>query len=142
VIHIIAAVTGLGAAFAFPIIAKTAKTVSQAKYTLELLKKLEIMPKVGSLTLLATGLLMGIIVPSLFTTGWFILSIVIYIAVQVIVIGMLPKNMAQQAELLEGVSGEELPAGYRLIGKKNAKLEGITHLAAVVLILLMFYKPF
>ena len=141
-IHIVAAVMGLGAAFGFPIVAKSAKTVSQAKHTLELLKKLELLPKIGSLTLLVTGIVLGIITPSLFTTGWYITSIVLYLTAQVIVIGMLPKKMREQADILKGHTGEDLPASYLAIGKKAGKLEGITHALAFLLILLMYFKPF
>jgi uncharacterized membrane protein len=141
-LHIVAAIMGLGAAFGFPIIAKSAGTVSQAKFVLSLLKRLEILPKIGSILLLVTGLVMGIMHTSLFTTGWFIASIVIYLVVQVIVVGFLPKNMKQQQEILDKVKGEELPVAYKAISKQSAKLEGFVHLMAFVLIILMVFKPF
>jgi uncharacterized membrane protein len=140
-IHIVAAVMGLGAAFGFPI-AKSAKTAAQARHTLELLKKLEILPKVGSITLLVTGIILGIMNPPLFTAGWYIASIVLYIAAQVIVIGMLPKKMKEQAGILGSHSGDDLPAAYVAVGKQAGKLEGVTHALAFLLILLMVFKPF
>ncbi|MGO4369414.1 DUF2269 family protein [Paenibacillus sp. 2TAB19] len=140
-IHIIGAVMGLGAAFSFPIIAKSAKTVTQAKYTLQLLKKLEIMPKVGSITLLITGLVMGILETALFSQFWFIASIVVYLGTQIVVIGFLPKTMKAQIDLLEQTSGEDLPSEYAVIGRKSSRLEGIAHASAFVLILLMVFQP-
>jgi uncharacterized membrane protein len=141
-IHIIAAVMGLGAVFGFPIVAKSAKTAAQARYTLELLKRLEILPKVGSLTLLITGITMGILRPSLFTTGWYITSIALYLAAQVIVIGLLPKKMKAQADILAAHTGDDLPASYVDVGKQAGRLEGITHGLAALLIILMYFKPF
>lgn len=142
-IHIVAAIMGLGATFGFPIIAKSAKTVSQAKHTLELLKKLEILPKIGSVTLLVTGIILGIMNPSLFGTGWYLISIALYLAAQVIVIGLLPRKMAEQADILRNYTGDELlPAPYIAIGKQAGKLEGITHALAFLLILFMYFKPF
>lgn len=141
-IHIVAAVMGLGAAFGFPIVAKSAKTASQAKHTLEILKRLEFLPKAGSITLLVTGIVLGIMNPSLFTTGWYIASIVLYFAAQVIVIGLLPKKVKEQADILATHTGEDLPASYIAVGKKAGKLEGITHVLAFLLILLMYFKPF
>ncbi|KIL41939.1 hypothetical protein SD70_03430 [Gordoniibacillus kamchatkensis] len=141
-IHIVAAVMGLGAAFGFPIVVKCAKTASQAKYTLKLLKNLELLPKIGSITLLVTGIVLGIMNPSLFKAGWYIASIVLYFAAQVIVIGMLPKKMKEQADILANHTGEDLPASYTAIGKQAGKLEGITHLLAFLLIVLMYFKPF
>lgn len=141
-IHIVAAIMGLGAAFGFPIVAKAAKTASQARHTLELLKRLEILPKAGSITLLATGILLGILTPSLFTSGWYIASIVLYVAAQVIVVGMMPKKMKVQADALEKHAGEDLPKAYVEAGRQLAKLEGATHLLAFALIALMYFKPF
>ncbi|UOF91039.1 DUF2269 domain-containing protein [Fodinisporobacter ferrooxydans] len=141
-IHIVAAVMGLGAAFGFPIVAKSAKTASQARYTLELLKKLELLPKAGSLTLLVTGIILGIMTPSLFTKGWYIASLVLYFAAQVIVIGLLPRKMKEQADILAQHTGEGIPDSYIAIGKQAGKLERITHLLAFLLILLMYFKPF
>jgi uncharacterized membrane protein len=141
-LHLIAAIMGLGAAFAFPVIAKSAKTVKQAQFMLSLLKKLEIFPKIGGITLLLTGLIMGFLNTSLFTSGWFIISIVIYLGVQVIVAGLMPKNMKKQLEILHNHKGDELPQEYKMIGKQSAKLEGIVHLMAVVLVVLMVFKPF
>jgi len=141
-IHIVAAVMGLGAAFGFPIVARSAKIASQAKYTFELLKKLELLPKIGSITLLLTGIILGIMEPSLFTTGWYIASLVLYFAAQVIIIGILPKKIKEQADILDRHTGEDLPEAYKAIGKQAGKLESITHLLAFLLILLMYYKPF
>lgn len=141
-LHCIGAVMGLGAAFGFPLIAKSGTTTSKAKFALELINKLEILPKVGSIALLITGIIMGIISPDLFKTGWFILSIVIYLLVQIITIGLMPKQLKSQAQILQGHSAEELPQEYVILAKKSAKLDGITHLAAFVLILLMVFKPF
>ncbi len=141
-IHLVAAVMGLGAAFGFPIVAKSAKTVSQAKFALHLLRRLEILPKVGSILLLISGLVLGFLETSLFSEVWFIGSIVIYLAVQVIVAGLLPRNMKKQLELLENEQGEELPPAYLALSKQSAKLEGVAHLAAFVLIVLMVFKPF
>ncbi|UOF91262.1 DUF2269 domain-containing protein [Fodinisporobacter ferrooxydans] len=140
-IHIATAVMGLEAAFGFLIVAKSAKIESQAKYTLELPKKLELIPKIGSITLLVTGIILGIH-PSLFATGWYIASLVLYFAAQVIVIGLLPKKMREQADILAQHAGGGLPDSYIAVGKQAGKLERITHLLAFLLILLMYYKPF
>ncbi|MDQ6420120.1 DUF2269 family protein [Paenibacillus sp. LHD-117] len=141
-LHILAAVMGLGVAFGFPILARTARTAEQARYTLLLFKKLEIMPKIGSITLLLSGILLAILEPWLWKEGWFITSIVLYLIAQVLVIGLLPKGLKRQADILDSHHGEELPAEYRAASKQNAKVEGMTHVLAFLLILLMVFKPF
>lgn len=141
-LHVLCAVMGLGVAFGFPILARTVKTAEQAKYTLLLFQKLEIMPKLGSIGLLLTGLLLAILEPWLWEEGWFITSIILYILAQVLVIGLLPKGLKRLADILEAHRGEELPQAYRAASKQNAKIEGMTHVLAFLLILLMVFKPF
>lgn len=141
-VHIAAAVMGLGAAFAFPLIAKSARTVSQAKFVLSMLKRLEILPKIGSILLLLTGIGMAILEPSLFKAGWFIASIAIYLAVQVIVAGILPRQMNKQLQILHAENGERLPESYKRLSKLSARWEKVTHAAAFILIVLMVFKPF
>jgi uncharacterized membrane protein len=142
VIHLIAAVIGLGASFALPVLMSRPKTVSQAKFAHHVAKGIENFAKIGSLTLLATGIIMGILNTYLFTQIWFIASIIIYVLIQPIVAGIIPKNSAKQLEILEKAKSEELPQDYILINKKMAPLNNIVHAAAVILIILMSVKPF
>nr|WP_286182845.1 DUF2269 family protein [Bacillus sp. ISL-55] len=142
-VHVIAAVVGLGASFGMPVVAKFgAKSVTNAKVCFEINKKIEIFAKVGSLTLLASGILMAIVNPALWSQGWFISSLVIYVLIQPVVAGMLPKTIGQQVDLVMNSEDGELPAEYHQLDKKAAKLNGIAHVAAVVLIVLMSTKPF
>jgi uncharacterized membrane protein len=142
-VHVIAAVVGLGASFGMPVVAKFgAKSVTNAKVCFEINKQIEKFAKIGSLTLLASGILMAVVNPSLWTEGWFISSIVIYILIQPIVAAMIPKTIEKQVEIVMKSDGEELPAEYQHLDKKVAKLNGVAHVAAVVLIILMSTKPF
>ncbi|RBW68456.1 DUF2269 family protein [Bacillus taeanensis] len=141
-LHIIAAVAELGAAFALPILMNAPKTVSQAKFALAVNEKVEKPVKIESITLLVTGIILGILSPYLFKKIWYIASLVIYVAIQPIVAGILPKKMARQRELLESHKGEDLPEEYTKIGKEMAPINGLAHLSAIVLIVLMTLKPF
>jgi uncharacterized membrane protein len=142
-IHVIAAVVGLGASFGMPVVAKFgAKSVTNAKVCFEINKKIEVFAKVGSLTLLASGILMAIVNPTLWSQGWFIGSLVIYILIQPIVAGILPKTIEKQVDIVMKSQDDELSPEYHQLDKKAAKLNGIAHVAAVVLIVLMSTKPF
>ena len=138
-VHVIAAVAGLGASFSMPVVMRTPETSHQAKFSLDLSKNFA---KVGSIVLLITGLIMGIINPYLFKTGWYIASIVIYIGVQFIVAGIMPKKVKQMTEIIHSHEGEDVPESY---GKINSELKPyniIIHSAAIILIILMSIKPF
>jgi uncharacterized membrane protein len=141
-IHLIAAVVGLGASFALPVLMSRPKTVSQAKFAHSTAKGIENFAKIGSITLLVTGIVMGILNTYLFTQIWFIASLVIYVLIQPIVAGIIPKNSAKQLEILENATGEELPAEYIQIDKKMVPFNNTVHAAAIILIILMSVKPF
>ncbi|WP_257985189.1 hypothetical protein [Bacillus sp. T33-2] len=58
------------------------------------------------------------------------------------VAGVLPRTMKQQAAALEEAAGETLPMKYVELGKKAAPYNSVVHESAVILIILMFTKPF
>ncbi|KUP09105.1 hypothetical protein Q73_00990 [Bacillus coahuilensis m2-6] len=141
-IHVIAAVVGLGASFAMPTVINHAKNAQQAKFSLYLNGKIEKFAKIGSITLLLTGLGLGALNPSLFTEIWYISSIVIYLAVQVIVAGIMPKKLKAMDALLQDHKGEDIPAEYNLINQGLKPYNFILHSSAIILIILMSIKPF
>ncbi|MCD5324216.1 MULTISPECIES: DUF2269 family protein [Pontibacillus] len=142
VIHIIAAVCGLGATFALPALMGSPKTVAQAKFAHNVAEKVEKFAKIGSITLLLTGLALGALNTYLFTEIWFLASLVIYVLVQPIVAGIVPKKTARQVEILESSTDKELPEEYNNIGKALVPINMIAQVSAVVLIVLMTLKPF
>jgi ABC-type transport system involved in cytochrome c biogenesis permease subunit len=142
VVHIISAVCSLGAVFANPSIMKKGTTVPKAKQALETAKDVEKYAKVGSITLLITGLILGILNPSLFTQAWYIVALLLYLAVQPIVAYMIPKKVKQLNGLLEKQDSENLPSEFLPIAMKIGKLDNIARSAIVVLIILMTIKPF
>ncbi|MFC7373544.1 DUF2269 family protein [Fictibacillus iocasae] len=141
-LHVIAAVVGLGASFAMPFITKFPKTVSQAQFALRVNKQVEILPKIGSLTLLSTGLIMGFLHTPLFTEIWFVGSLVIYLAAQVIVAALIPKQMKELEAAVERNEGDALSSDYYAIHKKIDSYSYILHASAVIMIFLMSVKPF
>ena len=66
-IHVVAAVVGLGPAFIFPLFIKLSKTREQLVLINGMLEKAEKSIKIGSIMLLLTGLILGFLNPQLFT---------------------------------------------------------------------------
>jgi len=141
-IHIIAAVAGLGASFAMPLVIKYPKTVEQAKFSLLLNKHIEKPVKYGSICLLLTGLVLGFLNLDLFKHGWYIASLVIYILIQPIVAGILPKRLKQMEQILDENNEEDIPIAYQELNKSLRPFNWIIHGAAIILIILMTVKPF
>ena len=141
-IHLVAAVVGLGATFGMPVLMSNVKTVSQAQFAHKVSKGIEKFAKVGSITLLLTGIIMAIINPYLFKEVWYIASLVIYVAVQPITAGILPKKEKLQLKSLESHEGEELPEEYKKLAQQVIPFNNVLHASAVILIVLMTVKPF
>jgi uncharacterized membrane protein len=142
VIHVIAAVCFLGAVFANPSIMKKGTTVSKAKQALETAKDVEKYAKVGSITLLITGLVLGFLNTNLFSQGWYISALVIYLAVQPIVAYMIPKRAEKLYAMLENKDDDSLPDEYMPLAIQIGKLDSVARLSVFVLIILMSLKPF
>ncbi|MFC7063143.1 DUF2269 family protein [Halobacillus seohaensis] len=142
VIHLIAAVCSLGAVFANPSIMKKGTTVVKAKQALETAKEVEKHAKIGSITLLLTGLLLGMLNPSLFTQGWYIVALALYLAVQPVVAYMIPKRAEKLHFMLEKHDSDDLPDEYLPIAMEIGKLDNIARVTIFILIILMSLKPF
>ncbi|RUL50908.1 DUF2269 family protein [Lysinibacillus antri] len=142
VLHILGAICGLGATFASPYIMKGARNVRTATYAHAVNARIEKLAKMGSITLLVTGLIMAIIHPYLFTTGWYIVSIVLYILTQPIVAYFIPKHTKTLVSILATAKDDELPSEYIQVLKKIAPLTVTTQVLLVILVVLMVFKPF
>ncbi|MDN4492565.1 DUF2269 family protein [Ureibacillus aquaedulcis] len=141
-IHILAAICGLGATFASPFIMKSARNVRSAFIAHMVNAQIEKLAKIGSISLLVSGFVMGFIHPHLFTTGWYITSIVLYILTQPIVAYLLPRYEKAMLEILQQSNGEDLPSEYIQIANKTKPLTLTTYILLVLLVFLMVFKPF
>lgn len=142
VFHILGAICGLGATFASPFIMNGVRNVRTAVYAHTVNAKVEKLAKTGSITLLVSGLIMGFIHPYLFTTGWYITSIILYIITQPIVAYILPRHEKAMLEILRSAENDDLPKEYIQIAKKTGRLMFIAQIILVILVILMVYKPF
>ncbi|TVY06968.1 DUF2269 family protein [Paenibacillus cremeus] len=142
VVHILSAVCSLGAVFANPSIMKKGTTVLKAKQALETAKDVEKYAKIGSITLLISGLVLGILNPSLFSQIWYIIALALYLAVQPIVAYMIPKRAQALYAMLEQQDSDTLPDGYLPVAIQISKLDNIARASVFILIILMTLKPF
>lgn len=141
-IHVLAAIIGVGAAFAFPIIMSAFKNLSQLKFTLGIMKKLDLLPKVGGLILLITGLIMGFMNPTYFTNVWFTGSLVLYIIIETLMIGIVDRKLKPVVPIVMNAEGEEIPNEFEDFSKATAPIQMTVHGLALIIIILMTVKPF
>jgi uncharacterized membrane protein len=80
VLHVLAAIIGIGPAFVLPVLGKSAKSGSQLRFIFELIGKVNKFPKIGGITLLVTGILLMIVSKIGFSLMWLNLSLLLFIA--------------------------------------------------------------
>ncbi len=141
-IHVLAAIIGLGVTFAFPVIANSAKNLQELKHTLTLMKRLEKFPQIGGVLLLVTGLTMGIITPTYFTKVWFVGSIALYILIESLIYFVIGSKMKKVVPLVMSAEGEEIPYEYEVVAKSTAPIHMVTIIGGLIIIVLMSAKPF
>lgn len=141
-VHVLAAIIGVGAAFAFPVIMSAFTNVSQLKFTLGIMKKLDLFPKIGGLILLITGLIMGFMSPTYFTHVWFTGSLVLYIIIESLMIGVVDRKLKPVVPIVMNAEGGEIPNEFKDFSKATAPIQMTVHGLALIIIILMSVKPF
>lgn len=138
IIHVLSAMLGLGPAYAFPWMLRRASTVEEMRRNLLQVAYLEVFPKVfGSLAVIS-GLVLFFIGPyGPFLQVWIAGSLVVYVGIEILVIGFLNPAVGKLLKFLNepGTGTKEEPA---------ANLTGLysrvrnLHLWAGILSLLIF----
>jgi len=141
VLHVIAAIVGIGPAFVLPLLGSSAKTGSQLRFVFGIIQKINKFPKTGGITLIVTGVLLMIVGKMGLTELWLNLSLLFFIIIEVIIIGMIEPRMRKITALVMASEGEEIPQGYQASMSKIIPLEATVHVLTIVIIILMVVKP-
>ena len=142
VLHIFSAIMGMGPGFILTTVVKSGKTMTELRHSYAIRHKLHIFVMVGGTLLLVTGLIMGFLNPSLFRMGWYVTSLILFLAA--LAIGPLvlsPKSKPVKA-LLASHKGEEIPEEYFRLSKILFRYEHLENAIFIVIIALMILKPF
>ncbi len=94
-LHVIGAICGIGAQFAQPLLVNKPKTVKQAQFALHANHAIDKLVIIGTITILLTGIVMGIMNTDLFTQGWYIISLILFITILPVAGGIVPKKVSQ-----------------------------------------------
>jgi len=143
-IHVLSAVVGIGPVFFGHVLLRKGQNFGQLRNSLSLSKMLEKFPKIlGSLAVLS-GLLLAWLGNYGFKSLWIYGSIVLYVLIQIVVIGFMAP--AAQKAAARAFSGSE-PADTALpddLASSVARVDRINWIATVLgllLFLFMFFKP-
>ncbi|WP_313996626.1 DUF2269 family protein [uncultured Paenibacillus sp.] len=143
-IHILTAIIGVGPTFFGHVLVRKNQSVGDLKQSLKLSKMLEFFPKIGGSIAVLTGLLLVILYDYTFSSFWIYASLILYVLIQVVVIGI----VAPQTKKLNAWSSqtslsdsEALPAETASILKKSETFYTVASAMGVLLFALMILKP-
>jgi uncharacterized membrane protein len=142
VIHVFSAILGLGPGFILMTVVKSGKNMTELRHSYAIRHRLHIFVMVGGSLLLITGLVMGLINPSLFRMGWYVTSLFLYmVALAIGPLVLSPKSKPVKA-LLASHKGEEIPEDYWRLSKVLFQFERYENVIFLIIIALMILKPF
>jgi hypothetical protein len=141
-VHVLAAVIGMGPSFIFPIIQSFGTTKGSLQLINKILEKAEKVVTIGSIVLLLTGLAMGALNPNLFTEIWYIASIILYFVAHYLAVGFSGKRTKKAVAILDNHQGDDIPSEVLALNKSVGMAGASTAIIAIVMIFLMSVKPF
>lgn len=141
-IHIFSAILGMGPGFILTTVVKSGKTMTELRHSYKIRHKLHIYVMVGGILLLITGVSMGLLNPSLFRMGWYVTSLVLFLAALAIGPLVLSPRSKPVKALLASHKGEEIPQEYWRLSKILFRFETLENVIFLIIIALMILKPF
>jgi len=132
----------MGPGFILTTVVKSGKTMTELRHSYKIRHKLHIFVMVGGALLLITGLTMGFLNPSLFRMGWYVTSLVLFLAALAIGPLVLSPRSKPIKALLESHKGDEIPEDYWLLSKVLFRYEHLENGVFLIIIALMILKPF
>ncbi|WP_102027607.1 DUF2269 family protein [Salirhabdus sp. Marseille-P4669] len=141
-IHVFSAILGMGPGFFMIHLLKKARNMTELKHAYRLRNSLHIFVMIGGTLLLLSGLAMGFLNPKLFQSGWYIVSLTLFlIALSFGPLLLSPKSKPIKKFVLE-YEGEEIPDEYYIMEKKLVAVERFENTLFLIIIALMILKPF
>jgi uncharacterized membrane protein len=141
-IHIFSAIIGMGPGFILTTVVKAGNNMTELRHSYKIRHKLHIYVMVGGTLLLITGLLMGFMNTTLFHMGWYVTSLVLFLAALAIGPVVLSPRSRPVKELLDNHKGDNIPEEYYRLSRILFRWENIENLIFIVIITLMIVKPF
>jgi uncharacterized membrane protein len=141
-IHIFSAILGMGPGFILTTVIKSGNTMTELRHSYRIRHKLHIFVMVGGALLLMTGLTMGLLNTSLFSMGWYVTSLILFLlALAIGPVVLAPKAKPVKA-LLDSYKGEDIPKEYKKLSKVLIRYEHLENVIFLIIISLMILKPF
>ncbi|GIN73151.1 hypothetical protein J14TS2_36260 [Bacillus sp. J14TS2] len=140
-IHIFAAIIGLGPALVFNRILKSAENMDELKNAHKIIGKLNPLSSIGFGLLVITGLLMGVMNPSLFTTVWYLMALGLFIILGIYSSLTVERKMKSMLIISEEHVEINIPKEYKELLKKKTPHDWVQNALLLTIFILMIFKP-
>lgn len=143
-VHIFSAILGMGPGLVMTFVVKYSKasTMAELRTAFRIRNGLHILTMIGGTLLLLTGLLMGSLNTALFSQGWYVTSLILFLIALASGPLLLKPKSAPIKEILATHEGENVPEEYEELSKKLFSIENWLNLIFLIIIALMILKPF
>ncbi|HLK36267.1 MAG TPA: DUF2269 family protein [Polyangiaceae bacterium] len=145
IIHVLAAVIGVGPTYFFPALLRSSLPPSELRGVLELSRRLARYPQIGGPVAVVSGIaLVFAIDPHLFSQKWIIGSIVLFVAIQVVVMAFAvpaTKKLAAWAFHPANANANVLPPEAESHYRRLRAAHTVAAVLGTVLFGLMIAKP-
>ncbi|WP_339145495.1 MULTISPECIES: DUF2269 family protein [unclassified Sutcliffiella] len=144
-IHVLVAIIGIAPTFFGTILLRKHQTISDLRHNVLLQHKLDYFPKIGGTLAVITGILLVLFgnYGSILQL-WLFGSLVLYLSIQVIVIGFISPALCDLQRWLlhpDNRASTQLPATQTSALHKVSNLYWLTILLAFIIFILMIIKP-
>ncbi|WP_240420253.1 DUF2269 family protein [Paenibacillus periandrae] len=143
-IHVLSAIIGIGPTYFGHLLFRNGQTVGGLRQSIASFKLLNFFPKIGGTLAVLTGILLVIVSSWSFSSFWIIGSLVLYVAIQVLVVGILDpvvKNLHLSLQAPDLSQDQNLPeTSVRFLSKAN-RIYYTASILGVLLFTLMIIKP-
>lgn len=143
-LHILASTAIIGPAFVLPLIRRSANNIAQLNFAFGMTTKLAIIPKIGGIMLVLTGVWLMFITKMGLSQMWLNVSILLSLIMVVMIDGWIEPRLKKIVKNIpESLEREKkIPAEFALLIKKIVPVETVTQLLILAILVLMVVKPF
>ncbi|NIK79904.1 putative membrane protein [Paenibacillus castaneae] len=104
-LHVVSAIVGVGPAYFLHVLLRKQQTVGELRVSMNLSKTLEFFPKIGGSIAVLSGLLLVVISDWAFREFWIWGSIVMYVLIQIVVIGYVGPRLKKIVNWVKDYNG-------------------------------------
>ena len=116
--------------------------MTELRHSYAIRNKLHIYVMIGGVLLLVTGLGLGLFNTALFRQGWYLISLILFLAALAIGPLVLSPRSKPIKEMLKSHKGDDIPEEYWKLSKELFFYENLENFIFIIIITLMILKPF